>query len=1015
MKKLIYLLMFLVLTISVYGVNIDPGLEEKSAGSVSGKYGWKVYAKSNFDVNNITLVVNTAATRCYILDSSDTIVFQNDFVGDLCTVEENGSMVVGNNYSIVVDNGGVSYAIYGNYTNPPFEFSFTQLNITHGYNGGSLTTSSLYAVNDIDITPTDMFFFSFYSQNPPVDSNINTSVNLTYLLDNVGGTANCTLFDDDVSILTVYGLENGTHNFNFNSTFWHEGDNLINLTCIAPSNVGSEVKNLFVDTVFPSIQYVNYTKDGDNFTLNNAVINWDDYLTFKVQTNDTNNYFFNLTVYRYGTGETLYTNQSLNITPTFNFNNTINLENFTFGYYIVNVTSKDAHTKKNLNFNNVLLESNLNLQSKIGKELDNTVKIYTNTKHVKKFSLVENVDRKNFVLEFNNSVSKFSMFIEGSISVVYVGEKYGYNGHFIIDNKYWYDLENKDGVSVNSIKKLNNEKYEVVLTKNANVNKVIFDSIGLINVDSSTSIFLFDCFNVNISSLNIFDNSQFLNYTVNITGVTGNGFKKSLFVNNKSTILTCVPNGTYYFNFSHNNFYNKSYTVNSNLTRYVNYTSYQAILTINASDVSNSVWLTNFNVTLNNSYTIFNYTTGSWITLYLNSSNYTYVGSKYLYNNSNGMVEVKNLKNNTLTLNFSFLIYVSLFDEKTGEPFNVSSPDSIEFLVYCPTETASTIVNNSNQSIPINCPYQKFRFIVNYDTSSYYRSFLIEPGQQNYTVYLIDLATTSSIYNSFIVDDLLSEYLNTSIIVRKKINNVNVQITGDTIDIENKIGAFLIENSLYNLEIHSSNKPTLYLGEYGADVAGDKVLRLYSLGVGGTVQFFYNDVKYSTWKYYNNNTNDTFARGYYEDSNGGTVYVNFTVWQDNYGDTLLYTTQCTDDYCFFSYNITPYVNHSIYAQLAINNEYGSIHNYVKQIVVYSKIILPIMAYYTKSALNWTLIIILGVIALMASYTTANKVAMAIVGLASLFIIFGWLTLSIPVLVFSAIVSLFSMFKEGDRA
>jgi len=112
---------------------------------------------------------------------------------------------------------------------------------------------------------------------------------------------------------------------------------------------------------------------------------------------------------------------------------------------LVNVTTYDAHTKQKIDFKDKLKEEKVNKGQYLGKEFDSKVKTYGNKNKITSFETIQERDRKKFKVKFLKDVDTFDLYVEGSHSVVFVGDKYGYQGHFIIDNEYWYDLENKQG------------------------------------------------------------------------------------------------------------------------------------------------------------------------------------------------------------------------------------------------------------------------------------------------------------------------------------------------------------------------------------------------------------------------------------------------------------------------------------------------------------------------------------------------------------------------------------------
>ena len=84
-----------------------------------------------------------------------------------------------------------------------------------------------------------------------------------------------------------------------------------------------------------------------------------------------------------------------------------------------------------------------------------------------------------------------------------------------------------------------------------------------------------------------------------------------------------------------------------------------------------------------------------------------------------------------------------LFDEATLGVFNISGTDSVKFLLFCPDETYTTVLNTTSPIIPIICNYTKFKFAIDYSTNAgetYYRTFILSPDEAlEVDIYLIDM------------------------------------------------------------------------------------------------------------------------------------------------------------------------------------------------------------------------------------------------------------------------------------
>ena len=362
---------------------------------------------------------------------------------------------------------------------------------------------------------------------------------------------------------------------------------------------------------------------------------------------------------------------------------------------------------------------------------------------------------------------------------------------------------------------------------------------------------------------------------------------------------------------------------------------------------------------------------------------------------------------------------LNLYDERTFEPFNISGADLIEFKYFCEGSTITTAINETTSSIPLVCDYTKFRVVVHYGTVNYYRTLIYAPADIfNMSVFLIDGITTQYLYNSLVLDDLLGDYDNPVLYVKKNIEDETVQITADSVDVENKIGAYLIENDEYILELHSDNNPIKVLGVYSADIAGEKVIQLYDLSINPQPSGTINTVSYNTGL--ENRSGDSYVVGTYQDTVNQTNSVTFSVREDTYNGSILfsstvYPTNFSDEFSVdFEFNATAYINSTLFTTMEIDHQEGE-SQYIKMVNAVTSVSADVLQHLTQGGLNWGFTLFLGVIAIFATIRTANIVNLGMIAFAGLFVMFGWYTLSSGILSLAILVSIMSILAEGARA
>ena len=555
------------------------------------------------------------------------------------------------------------------------------------------------------------------------------------------------------------------------------------------------------------------------------------------------------------------------------------------------------------------------------------------------------------------------------------------------------------------------------------IKEINFESLGGTNQANATYYFYIGAA-INVSTYNMYNSSPFglSEWPINVTISTVDAypsFDGTIELNYSYPYIdNILSNGTYSMIFDAPHYLNKTYSVLvENNSQDLIYNTSHSVLYIGAYKIKTYQNLTGLNITVTNLDTavvknVYN-TTGVLTPFYLDAGNYNITIEKPGLVSDTLTTTMTYKENKTIWNPTPFLATFNFWDERTLEQFNLSSADRVSFLLFCPDSTYTTIINETNQSIPIDCDYIKFKFILDYGTTSYYRTFILTPDEADeVNIYLINLLTTNSIYNSFIVDDLLSEYDNVRVFIKKIINNQTEQITADYVDIENKIGAFLIENHEYIIEIHSDNQPVRVMGSYSADVSGDKSLRLYDITLNVTASEFVN-VMFTTQM--QNISGDSIIVTDYYDPENQTTNLRWRVYQDSYNGTLLYETTSSSQDIEFTFNATPYLNHSLYTELSFDHPQVEQGTYTDVRLVNEVTAIALEAWqYISPWFGWFLTILLSAVAIMATIRTANYAAILICGLAVLFKLFGWYSISGGILALGILVALMSLLKEGDK-
>ena len=473
------------------------------------------------------------------------------------------------------------------------------------------------------------------------------------------------------------------------------------------------------------------------------------------------------------------------------------------------------------------------------------------------------------------------------------------------------------------------------------------------------------------------------------------------------------------WNSSGNTYFNRTYL---NINSSVNLVAelHQSILNIYTVNLDNTTEFVDITYNINNTDESINKSLFSGVSptiVNATSGNYFILAEKIGFPEANTTFSVLPLQNKTVYITMGIIATINLIDESTLGPFNVSRTNSTKVTVVCADIGSLEFpINESTFNITISCQYTKLRFTIQYDDITYTRNVLSSKVSEfEQDIYLIDLTTTQSIFNSFVINDYAGEYKDIQLYVKKNVAGAQVVIHSDDIDIENKMSVFLIENDEYILEMLSSNNPDIVLGFYGADISGNKEITVTTanaalvepdiLGDGITI------ITYSK-------NGSLIAHSIYQNQNLDTDSVTWALeilnTTNNSRQEVYTVTTISDDVTFASQNITEYVNFTVYSIITYTID-GDTESFTKIINVQPEILSDgtMFFWFTAAALQWAVIIFLSVFQLLGTISSQNYVNYITIGLAGVFIIFGLINISIVVLVLGLLINFLDHLKKAE--
>ena len=254
--------------------------------------------------------------------------------------------------------------------------------------------------------------------------------------------------------------------------------------------------------------------------------------------------------------------------------------------------------------------------------------------------------------------------------------------------------------------------------------------------------------------------------------------------------------------------------------------------------------------------------------------------------------------------------------------------------------------------------------------------------------------------------------------VKKNVEGAQVVIHSDFLDAENKMSVYLIENDVYLLSLESSNKPTLALGFYGADISGTKEITVTSANNDiESPEYVGTGIAANTFS--TGNGTSLLANAIYNDPSSSTTSVTWTIQylnETNNNLSTFYTVNINNSntVTFVSQNISQFSNTTVYGIITyIHNGATSTITKIIYEPVPSLHAGTLFAWFNSDTLQWGVIIVLSIILLIGTISTQNIVNYVVLGLGALAQVFDLWVTSVLILVFGLLINLIYHLKTED--
>ncbi len=346
--------------------------------------------------------------------------------------------------------------------------------ITTVYNGGS--GCNIYD-NPSDLcTPLPSAQSITVTLNYPSNNTYNNTrnVNFSYTpVYNYSEMWGCRLFTNITGVFSqttanITNLTNDTMNY-INYSFSNDGTYLWNINCnytYDGQTFGANNRTLKIDTVAPVITIQNPTSI-DSYTNGN-------YLDINASCSDPFVYILNFTFSNSSVQNTSQVNTSYASILT--LNKTINITLYKEGKYQINWSCSDGHTDT--------IFKNADSVDRIGDAIRFTfnkdvikVEVIQPSATITKYDAIKEKDRYSFEISFNKEVNLFYYKVYADEITAYNSK---YKGHYILDNKYWFDTEPYDA------KLIEHGKGYILLeiTSDKPIDSLKTESIGGLNIQT---------------------------------------------------------------------------------------------------------------------------------------------------------------------------------------------------------------------------------------------------------------------------------------------------------------------------------------------------------------------------------------------------------------------------------------------------------------------------------------------------------------------------------------------------
>ncbi len=234
-------------------------------------------------------------------------------------------------------------------------------------------------------------------------------------------------------------------------------------------------------------------------------------------------------------------------------------------------------------------------------------------------------------------------------------------------------------------------------------------------------------------------------------------------------------------------------------------------------------------------------------------------------------------------------VNITIFDEITNGPFNVSAPDEMIFQYFCTTKTITQNVTGNSSFVIANvsdCVNSTMRLTVNFTEGSYFRTLIpdIAPGQTDINFFMINLETDPLAILELTLSDSSGQFIGSTISITKIIGTSTVDIIDQVFETAtNKVILAWIPDERYSLSVTSISGEVRSLAGRFATTATEEILSI-------TRAPFFSGTNLTSdklnWAFTSNESGGTISFQYFDPDNATTNTQFFVINISNFSEVF---------------------------------------------------------------------------------------------------------------------------------